>query len=160
MELEERSEVRMGMRGCSFWLDLRGAQRELWNQRGEAPSHGHRAWDTERVQRDSSRARGAALMGYLRLSLQKLEPHRVKRDALDPFSGLAPSGLEEMPIILSWSLWSTEPGDIKPLDMVMDEALGQGSREGGRFIHSFNRFALSAYYVPGIQQWIKLPPPK
>lgn len=67
MELEERSEVRMGMRGCSFWPDLRGAQRELWNQRWEAPSHGHRAWDTERVQRDSCRAGGAALRGHLQI---------------------------------------------------------------------------------------------
>lgn len=35
MELEERSEVRVGMRGCSVWPNLRGARR------GEASSRGH-----------------------------------------------------------------------------------------------------------------------
>lgn len=38
------------------------------------------------------------------------QPHPVKTDALSPFSSLAPSEMDEMSFILTWSLQSIGPG--------------------------------------------------
>lgn len=99
---EVRGQVSgVGMRGCSFWPSLKGAQTEsCGTTEGKASGLGHTAslgsrqgagpqvllsWGTFRLQTPTA----PAIPG-------EAQPHQLKTDALGPFSGLAPGGLDEM----------------------------------------------------------------